>query len=248
MKIKDLLESIDSRIDWLVKNRSNQLLNAFRSDNYDKLPFDATPIDILDTLKQADPSKKGLYIQWIANKYIAKQFKLEDIPRLKKDLELFDKNKQFIENKDINSYRTLKDFYAAIQPFEDNPNQPEFMSNKQKIKEVKKQVQWIIKTPNFKVLIPKTEQAACYYGANTRWCTAGKDDNQFENYNSKDDIYIIIAGKRKFQLHYADDQFMDETDSTIDMKDINYLSGFPEYKQFLNMLIKKYYSKFFDLQ
>ena len=54
-----------------------------------------------------------------------------------------------------------------------------------------------------------------------------------------------LGGKaRKFQLHMEDNSFMNERDLAIGKPDISALSKIPEYTQFLNFLIKKYYGKY----
>jgi hypothetical protein len=119
-----------------------------------------------------------------------------------------------------------------------------------KTRDVKANTDRLIDTPNFKVIVPRTEEASCLYGAGTKWCTAGKKNNQFKNYAAKGDLYIIMAnlgGKaRKFQLQMEDDSFMNERDLAISKPDISALSKIPEYTQFLNFLIKKYYGKYLN--
>ena len=73
-----------------------------------------------------------------------------------------------------------------------------------------------------RIIYPKTEAAACYYGQGTRWCTAAKKDNMFEEYNSRGEMYIIIPKNpthsgEKYQLHFATNQYMDEKDEEIDL-------------------------------
>ena len=64
----------------------------------------------------------------------------------------------------------------------------------------------------------KTEAAAKYYGRGTKWCTAAKYNNMFNDYNQYGKIYMIQIdekGKksRKYQMHTETGQFMDETDT-----------------------------------
>lgn len=238
-----LNEDITSKLNFIAGKQSDKIEDAFKKDG-SVLTGEATAKEILEELAKADPSKNGAAINWIVRMYIAKQFKLEDVRRLSKDIDVFLKFKNKMENKDLNSYPDLKTLYAAVAPFIEKPDQA--ASGKAEKKEIKKGVKYIINTPNFKALIPKTEEAACFYGAGTKWCTAATDgDNQFENYNSRGDLVIIIAGEgakqRKFQLHYEDDAFMDEQDSEVGKADISYLSSFPQYKDLLDILIKKHY-------
>ena len=145
------------------------------------------------------------------------------------------------------SYKTLDSLYDALKPYEGAPAP---VSAKQQQKMVKSDAEKIIDTPDFKVIVPKTEAASQLYGAGTKWCTAAEKDCMFDSYSSKGPLYIIIAGPgdnaKKYQLHYETDSFMNERDTPIKAADIKYLSGFPQYTDFLNMLIKKHYSKFIE--
>lgn len=236
-----LNEDAASKINFIADKQGPAIIKAY--SEYDNGSQDADPKEVLSKLAKADPTKKGEAIQFIARMYTAKQFKLEDVNRLKKDLEVFFKFKSKIENKDLNSYKSLKDLYAAIAPFAEKPEQA--ASGKEEKKQLKSGAKYLINTPNFKAIIPKTEEAACYYSAGTKWCTGAKEDNQFKHYDDQGDLIIIIAGEgkdqRKFQLHYETESFMDETDSAISKKDISYLSSFPQYKELLDTLIKKHY-------
>ena len=78
------------------------------------------------------------------------------------------------------------------------------------------------------VVVPKTPQAACKYGAGTRWCTT--NPNTAEYYMKQDPLYIVYdkantviqpkTGERKpkrYQLHFRSGQFMDEADRRINV-------------------------------
>ena len=71
------------------------------------------------------------------------------------------------------------------------------------------------------VIIPKSMDASCYWGSGTQWCTAtrNEENNQFENYASRGDLYINInkQTKEKYQFHLADEQFMDANDEAIEI-------------------------------
>ena len=68
------------------------------------------------------------------------------------------------------------------------------------------------------LLTPKTEEAAKYYGKNTRWCTAAENNNYFDQYNKDGPLYILINKKvpdEKYQFHFQTEQYMDSRDSAI---------------------------------
>lgn len=201
-------------------------------------------MDIVKRLTAADPSPGGDFLVWIANMYVKKQFRLEDIQRLKTDLASFMKVRPKLQNRDIMSYKSLDELYNAIESMQ----QVDVRTQGEVTREIKNDgVKKIINTPNFKAFIPTTKEAACFYGKGTKWCTSADENNQFDNYNSKGPLIMIFAKgpdgtDQKYQMQFDSDQFMDARDVTVTSKDIKFLSTFPQYKDLLNMLIDKHYA------
>lgn len=78
------------------------------------------------------------------------------------------------------------------------------------------------------VIVPKTEEASCYYGKNTKWCTAATSTyNRFDQYNRKGRLYINInkKTKEKYQFHFESDEFKDSADGDINLDDIDIIDG-----------------------
>ncbi len=244
MKVTELLfESPEARIEYLAKTMGQKLVAAAEKDSSLKKD-QKTAEGISAFLADVDPTPNKKALNFLAKQYSLGAFKGEDKKKIRDSIELFFKVVPKLKNKDIMSYKTLSDLYDAIEPFEDKLP----VSNREQKKLAKSDAEKIIDTPDFKVIVPKTEEAAKYYGVSTKWCTAAGEHCMFDNYNSEGPLYIIIAGTgenaRKFQLHYETDSFMDERDTPLSKKDITYLSSFPQYKEFLNKLIDKHYDKF----
>jgi hypothetical protein len=89
--------------------------------------------------------------------------------------------------KDINQYvdmGVLKDLMMIVN---------ERKTEKEKSTQLKSQVTKIYEDGDVLVVSPKTHEASCYYGANTKWCTTAKSDpRQFQNYNRKGNLYYFI--------------------------------------------------------
>ena len=71
----------------------------------------------------------------------------------------------------------------------------------------------------WKVIIPKSYDASCYWGNGTRWCTATREDDRwYETYSSQGPLYILIdkQTKEKYQFHFESEQYMDKMDREID--------------------------------
>ena len=68
------------------------------------------------------------------------------------------------------------------------------------------------------LLIPQTQEASCYYGGETKWCTAQRNkNNAFETYAKRGNIYTWFDKKLKdkFQFHFEEEQFKDRIDKDI---------------------------------
>lgn len=243
MKVFELFESAilaEDKVEFLEKTSGKKLQDRAKEDTKKEMSAN----EVLKELLKADPTKKQDFMVYISNMYLKKEFKLEDVSRIKKELETFLKVKNKLTNKDISSYKTLDQLYDTLAPFA-GASEDDLKSNKAKVKDLKSGAKYLINTPDFKIIVPETKEAACFYGANTRWCTAATTGNMFDHYNESGKLYIIIAkqdGKdRKFQLHVEHDQFMNERDQAVSKADIKFLSSFDEYTKFLNMMIKKHY-------
>ena len=71
----------------------------------------------------------------------------------------------------------------------------------------------------WKVVIPKSYEASCYWGNGTRWCTATRESDEWYNhYSEQGPLYILIDKKTKdkYQFHFESDQFMNKQDIDID--------------------------------
>lgn len=230
----------DARTDFIVNNMRTQLQNI----SHDNPARGHSPEDIVEKLKEADPTHNKAYLQFITKLYIDGQFRLEDVARINETLALYTKVKPKlpVEQRNILAFKRLSDLYTILKPFETAG--ADTQSNRELKKSNKAEgAKVIINTPNFKVYEMLTEAACKLYGKGTKWCTAGDKDNQFDYYHKQGAIYVIMAGDRKFQIQMESNQFMDEQDLDVaeEGTDIEYLSNFPEYTKFLNMLIKHYY-------
>lgn len=221
----------------IIKEKLNLLQEISSDDAYNKFYknlFNSNPNldrEMYNKIIQLDPTFKkeqdkiGEYTKWLFRKdniETLKKTKDEDLYKIKDDLDFFNKAK--IKNilpadkKDINKFNlnTLLDFVFSF-----NKDSEELMSKGEKEREIKKGIKKY-DLPNWTVIIPETEEAACYYGKGTKWCTAADYNNQFNNYKSRGDLYILINKgnpSEKYQFHFEDYQFMDVKDRPIRLGD-----------------------------
>jgi hypothetical protein len=99
----------------------------------------------------------------------------------------FDKYQSQFPKKDINQYVSLNELEKVV----------EFVRRKKEAKELENQVEKIYEDDKFVVLIPKSEEASCKYGAGTRWCTTSKGQGHFERYTSEAQLLFYIINKKK---------------------------------------------------
>lgn len=196
---------------------------------------------MFNAIVEADPSKTKEYVDWLSQIYVDGNLKSEDLYKATEYLELYSKvrNKLNGDEKNIYAFDTknesyvdtydgktktrkvkklkidsLQTLYKLIRPFEKKA-----VSNKEKADEIKKQARKVYEDDNWLVVIPETKEAACFYGAGTQWCTAAKQNNYFDYYNEQGDLFINInkKTKEKYQFHFEENQFMDETDSPVSL-------------------------------
>jgi len=190
--------------------------------------------EVLRNLEEADPTKNKIYTPWLAREYAKQNIKrLEDAHVLSPMLAEYDKYKKRndfpADAKDIMRL-SYSQFYTIVGNYEP-PAEP--LKDKGQAREV-------YKDSDVRVMIPDNEQAACYYGQGTRWCTAAtKGTNYFSRYSSpKSPLYILLPTQprsdgEKYQLHFGTDQFMDENDDNTNLYSL-LTSRFPNlYKYFI---------------
>ena len=170
----------------------------------------------------------------------------EKVETIIEELKLFDKYQNQLEKKDINQYKTFTELQNAVTT----------LQQKEKEKELEGQVDKIYEDDTFVVVIPKTQQASCKYGSNTRWCTAAKLDNRFVAYTQGNQrLYYIINKKKssgsdysKIAIHFNNSgrkTYWDSSDYNMNGREVEVLNyAFPEMMQTIDKDYSTYISKF----
>lgn len=160
--------------------------------------------------------------------------------------------------KDINSY-SPKLLSHILE------NLPE--SKKEKSKSISKEAEKIYEDNNILVLRPMTRNASCKYGANTKWCTAGRLDNRFsQHFDDGLLVYYIIKPNVKLpdekyrkmaSFQSIDNQYnyiwYDSEDNVMEMSPTSiFFKSSKEFKDSLRnaiqILEKKFRSNFTDYE
>lgn len=198
---------------------------------------------IFDKIVNSDPTTKGIkmgiYCKWLLNLFNNKKLKLEDLYKATEYLEAFHSFKHKLSINDINKIDSLPTLFKLVEPYLKKDN-AEF-SNEDERKFIG-QFKQIFKNDKYRIIIPLTLKASQYFGQDTEWCTTNTD--MFKQYtrNQTDKIddyalYILYTEDPddRLQFHFNTRQFMDVTDSQIDIKKF-----FEENKD-----IKDFFNKYF---
>ena len=184
--------------------------------DYDRIK-DITYDELYDELIEADP-QQGKNCIWLFLQFKRGQFLLEDVERVRDDLNLFFANNTKIDRKFRRlgsiDYQKLKEL---IQPFE-------------KHAEVK-----FVSIPNEDYIIlydgpygqlyqVLTQEGSCSLGSGTKWCTAADKNNMFDRYNRDGPLFIWYDNdkKMKYQFHFESESYMDERDNEIEPNLLTY--------------------------
>ena len=210
-----------------------------------------------------DVQKVGAYTQWIIKQWMGLQQKadevyaygspdwgvkleqlqkqfMEDLYKTTEDLQKFHRFKSQIaqEKRDINKITSFDELYDLTKGFSLE------QATTTKAERVLKDAEMVYDGPNWEILIPQSKEASCHYGANTRWCTAGSQNNYYDHYSKQGPLYIITNKKDptdKYQFHFESNQFMDKEDRNVSLSP--FLNERPELKTFFKEMFKRFLNK-----
>ena len=152
---------------------------------------------------------------------------IEDVIELVKDFHRYQSN---LEKKDINQYKNIEELNQSL----------DYSRTKEKEKELESQADRIYEDDKFLVIKPKTEEASCKYGSNTKWCVTSKGSGHFERYTSNAQILYFIINKQnstnqnysKVAVHFNDEgrpTYWNSQDTPLSEREIDILEyAFPE--------------------
>ena len=201
---------------------------------------------LVNSIAQSDPSPNKEYTAWIVGNYARgginrwEDIKSRAIPALKRFNTLKITRKLPLEERDIMKVKGMKGLEDLMEKYKE----VEAISETQKEKEVEAAffqnggAAMVHDDPQIKVVTPKTKEAACFFGINTRWCTSAQNSyNYFESYNKKGPLYIVLikANNQRFQFHFETESYMDERDNAVDPWDLT--SQYPVLKKIFQPVV-----------
>lgn len=212
--------------------------------------------DIFMKLISLDPTytgkdSAGKYGKWLLNLYNKGKISENDFGEIPPLLNQFKIYRNRIQNKDLNSYKTLDDLAQVLASVVDDDS---MLTPRQKVRFLKNvksgKVQLdasddydvVLDTPRFIVYVPNTHEASMKLGKDTEWCTAHENPKWYNDYTENGHkLYIIKDKKTGERWQYSDQNgdFLDENDNKFDVMsllgqdDAEKLSKF--FKQFLGV-------------
>ena len=196
-------------------------------------------LDLINLIAEFDPTKKKTYLlNWILPRYVNGGINSwEDLIGVKDDLELFDRNKHLMPQRDIIQIRSAADLSDMIRKTlgaNGGLHGPNGIIPPDEIKAAHQESIIVHEDAEKIVVIPKTQRAAGFWGRNTDWCTAWgykwsrypKRDSLFDSYGIYDGQRLLIVADKQsfvtdgecFQCYYSDKpesasiQIMDQRD------------------------------------
>ena len=158
----------------------------------------------IDPKTDLDKNKKGKFCPWLISLYRAGGLDLNNEEGLANVTEYL-KVAYKLNGFDIRQCRSVEDLHTAVEPYLNG----KATSKAEEIRRIKERgAEPVYDDNKWIVIVPKTKEAAIYYGKGTRWCTAATEStNLFDSYNSRGPLYININKEtgEKYQFHFAKD-------------------------------------------
>ncbi len=153
-------------------------------DNEELSPIKRLPISKFKKLVKGDPSGNQKYLEWMINQVIMGDVIDVTTGYILRLVTEFHEKQQRLPKKDLYQYSGYHELEKALKNLP--PSKAE-MKRIQKEGSVK-----LYEDERHLVVVPKTTEGSCYYGQGTRWCTAAKKNNQFQNYSQSGVLFYII--------------------------------------------------------
>jgi hypothetical protein len=220
-------EKVFLAVEKYEKTGNSRWTHLFTDQNDDpEYPFSQGTRDerVIEWVAHSDPTPHKIYTEWLCKLLISGVLRIEDKYKAHEYLEKYNqiKSRLPVDKRNIRVFKSIQDLFLVIEPFmHDEP-----LSNKAEERALAlsmakpEQSQTLLDNDNFKIVIPFTEEASCYFGRGTQWCTAAtKSRNYFFEY-SHGNLFIIFdkKEKQKYQL-YIPPNTEDINDDMFELRD-----------------------------
>lgn len=166
-------------------------------------------------LQKRSPYK---YLHWLCREVIENNIKNEDVYKITLDLEAYSQNLKRLpaEKRDIRNL-SMKQLSDLMLPYILGEVQSLSDLKKAAREKINQETEFIYEGPEGRILIPKTKEAAQFWGQGTKWCVSAKEEehNAFDEYNTQGPLVVYLPNKvvmnkdtkQNMQLKYAGHAF-----------------------------------------
>ena len=229
MKISELLFEYNEK--RLINDFGNKLQIKSKSDS--SAPKNLSSDNLIKNISDLDPTGNKELTFWLVLNYANNRInRYEDIAS--RAIPELLKYKALLKKPNLTPPLTIRDMnqikgLTSLEEIVDQYQEKETTSNKElENKEEQNffntnQAELIYNDSQVKVVVPKTKAASCFFGINTKWCTAAKSsNNMFDEYNTDGPLYIVLFKKenKRFQFHFQSEQFMNEKDEYVNPNEL----------------------------
>lgn len=212
------------RIEFLNNRYAAKIIEATKDDPIYKTTF--------EDVAKLDSSGNHRYTDWLCRITIAKKLKLEDHYKVPKALDSFKHFANLLKkdglSTDINAYENLSKVMSAVLKYEIMREEGDLVGKNEELRQASEKARSesvdFFESDQWRIVVPKTEEASVHYGRSTRWCTAATEsDNAFKSYydGNRKFLYIFFDKKNntKFQYSNSDSNIADAADEYMDFSD-----------------------------
>ncbi len=102
-------------------------------------------------------------------------------------VEEFDRVRPNLKKKDLYQYSDRQEVKDSLE---------QYKKEKTRNIETHDESEVVFEDDKYKIVVPKSHTASCYYGTGTKWCTASKDSpSHFTNYDKEGKLFYILNKK-----------------------------------------------------
>ena len=186
----------------------------------------------LDPTYRDRSNSVGKYGKWILNLYNKGNLSNDDIDNITDVLNQFTTYRNRIQNKDLNSYKSLSALEDVLASVVDDDS---MLTDRQKVRFLKNvksgkiktsaddDYDVVLETPNFIVYVPNTHEASMKLGKGTTWCTAHENPEWYDKYTKDNGKLYIVKDKdtgKRWQYSDLKGDFLDENDRDFNILEL----------------------------
>lgn len=179
---------------------------------------------VFAVISSCDPSREGKYLPWLSTWRLRcwerHGFKaacdLAELERLALGLDLFHTLRPYLPAaaRDINRYTTSEQLLCV-----ENLITIDNIRNLRKAErdDAYSASEMLFDDGTWKLVLPRSQSAAQWWGRGTRWCTSARWANRFASYTAKGPLLILLTPAGRYQLAVATGEFRDAADRRADV-------------------------------